>query len=180
MMSEDPCLAAIQVTSEGHIAAVWLAHTPRTDLVTLFDSCLFREPLNIVAEGLNARGRWVPIIWHRDHRTVADQLVNRSANMIPADYAVTGSGATAALMVRELEARIRAKRLVADATLATWREEYDQFRQTDAAAAPTAMEAFPHLLATGYAIARLDWAKRNPQGGPGGYRGPNAPRLNIV
>ena len=75
-------IAGIHKKPNGEIAAVWLARDPDTDVVRVYDACLFKkEVLAVIAEGLNARGRWVPISWK--DKELAAALDERGCNMSP-------------------------------------------------------------------------------------------------
>jgi hypothetical protein len=77
-------IAGIHAQDDGIVAAVWLALDKETDVIEVYDACAFkREPLAVMAEGLVARGRWIPIAWHKDAKEFADKLLDRGCNMLP-------------------------------------------------------------------------------------------------
>lgn len=157
----DPLLkriAAIHIEEDGALSAVWLAHDLNTDLVRMYDCCNFRsEQLPVIAEGLNARGRWIPIAWHKKAKDISKQLLDRGCNML---YDPTEeSPEMAEIMMRELSTRIRTARFKPDKRLMEFKQEYETIG-TDGGKVPT--ESFPLMSATRYALANLNYAKRLP------------------
>src|SRR3546814_7216043 len=54
------------------------------DVVHMYDCCVFRrEVLAVIAEGLNARGRWIPVAWESALKDMADKLLDRGCNVLP-------------------------------------------------------------------------------------------------
>ena len=149
-------IAGIHVQQGGSIFAIWLALEPDTDLIQVYDACEFKVEVPVViAEGLNARGRWIPIGWEKSAKTVADQLLDRGCNMTyePND----DSDWNAETVSRDIWERIRTKRFQADKRLKAWADEYKSFNR-DQQKIPK--DTFPYMSATRHAMALLSYAKR--------------------
>ena len=156
---------------DGTMAAVWLAHDPDSDVLHLYDACLFRrEVLAVIAEGLNARGRWIPVAWV--HQEVADELVNRGCNMLPDPSKETE--AMAEVMSREIWERMRSGRFKVDKRLSEWLEEYRTFSRKDA---KVPEQSHPLMAATRHAMGELAYARAEQA-----YRSAtkNYPKISIA
>lgn len=173
-MIEDrwPRIAGIHVRPDGGMAAVWIAHDKDSDCLHLYDCHIFdREVLAVVAEGLNRRGKWVPIAWHQEAKEIADNLLDRGCNTIPEPLKATD--AIAEVTAREIEERMRTGRFKVDRQLDGWIEEFRTFHRQDQ---KMPIDSHPLMAATRHAVAMLEWARPKPT------RGTNAnyPRLAIV
>lgn len=149
-------IAAIHCQDGGDISAVWLALDPLTDTIHLYDACIFqREVLAVIAEGMNARGRWIPIAWTKDDKEVSTKLLDRGCNMThePAE----DSDTIAEMASRDIWERMRSHRFKVDKRLKNWLDEFNSFNR-DGQKIP--LKNFPLMSATRHAINRLDYAKR--------------------
>lgn len=165
-------IAALQVEDEGLIAVVWLARDPDTDVTHLNDCCLFRrEVLAVIAEGLNNRGRWVPVAWEKKAKAVADKLLERGCNMLPDPHDDTE--AVAEVTTREIWERMRTGRFKVDRNMAEWLDEYRGFSRRD----NRIPQGYPLMAATRTAMAQIGFAKRLA---PRGRRPANYPTIAIV
>ncbi len=147
-------IAGIHQMENGEIAAVWIARDPETDTVRVYDTCTFRgEDRNpiIVAEGINARGRWIPIA--HDSKALADELLDRGCNMEPEPCKDTP--ADVEVISGEINARMRTGRFKVDKRLADWIDERKTYFREDARV-PT--NAYPLMTATRHAMSQLEYA----------------------
>ena len=153
-------IAGVHSQIDGVIGAVWLAHDKDTDVIELYDACAFRrEPLAVMAEGLVARGRWIPIAWHKDAKEFADNLLNRGCNMLhdPSEE----SDAMAEVHSREILERMDTGRFVVVSRLKNWIDEA-KFLRTEG---KVPISGYPLMSATRHAYAQLDYAKRQGKKG---------------
>lgn len=149
-------IAGLQVQEDGTTAVVWAAHDKTTDIVHLYDCALFkREVLAVIAEGINARGRWIPVCWNREAKEIADKLLERGVNMMPEHVESSQPAIEAASL--EIWERMRSHRFKVDKRLGEWLEEYRTFYRQDRKV-PT--DTHPLMAATRHAVAQLDYARR--------------------
>lgn len=166
-------IAGIHVQEDGDIGVVWLALDPLADVTHLYDAALFkREVLAVIGEGISARGRWIPLAWHKDANEFADKLLDRGINCLPEPCADNQS--VAEVISREIWQRMRTSRFRVDQRVGEWLDEFRTFYR-DGSKIPT--DSHPLMAATRHAIEMLQYAK--PQSSPGSNR-PNAPKLAIV
>ncbi len=160
-MIEDhwPRIAGMHVQGSGDVGCVWLAHDRDRDLVHVYDACLFRsEVWAVIAEGMNARGRHIPIAWA--HKEFADALLERRINMLPEP--VESSQASAEVATQEIVERMRTFRFKVERRLQAWVEEYRSFEREDQHV-PT--DTHPLMSATRYAVQCLPFARREARKG---------------
>jgi hypothetical protein len=153
-------IAGIHVQADGIIGAAWLAHDKDTDVIEIYDACTFNnQVLAVIAEGLVARGRWIPIAWHKDAEEFAKQLLNRGCNMLhdPSEQ----SDAMAEVKSKEIIERRDSGRLFIVNRLKNWLDEAN-FVKADGKV-PAA--GYPLMSATRHAYAQLDYAKRQGKKG---------------
>lgn len=149
-------IAGLQVQDDGTIAIVWAAHDKDSDTVHLYDCALFkREVLAVVAEGLNARGRWVPVAWPKGAKEIADQLIEKGCNMLPDP--VNGSQPAIEAASLDIWERMRSHRFKVNKRLGEWLEEYRTFYRQDQ---KVPVGSHPLMAATRHAVASLEWARR--------------------
>lgn len=157
MISSD-CkrIAAIHCQDDGDIGAVWTALDPGTDTIHLYDCCVFRrEVAAVIAEGLNARGRWIPIAWEDSDKDMSDKLLDRGCNMLFEGY--KDADTLSEVNSREIWERMRTGRFKTDKRLSEWLDEYKTFYRKDSQVPKT---SHPLMSATRHAVANLDHAKR--------------------
>lgn len=149
-------IAGVYIEGEGSIGAVWCALDPDTDLLHVYDACVFtREVWAVIAEGINARGRWIPIAWEDKAKHFADHLLDRGCNMLP--EGVNDDEAMAEVTNRELWERMRSKRIKANSRLQNWKDELTTF-QKEGGKIPR--DSHPLMTATRLAVGALQDAKR--------------------
>lgn len=156
----DPSLkriAGMHVCDNGDHAFVWLGHDSTVDQITVYDSCIFKSEVAIViAEGVNARGRWIPVAW--SNKVQADALLDRGCKMLV--DGVDDSNAMAEMLSRDMWERMRSKRFKIDKRLMDWIEESKSF-QKEKNKIPT--DSHPLMAATRNAIAQIKSARRLQQ-----------------
>lgn len=146
-------IAGIDSQEDGTIGAVWLAHDTTSDYLHIYDSCVFkREVWAVIAEGMNARGRMIPIAWKKKDKDMSDTLKEKGCRVIFEPTKDTDEE----VLSREIWERMRTGRLTVDKRLGDWRGEFQTFRR-DKNKIP---EGFPLMAATRHAIAMLRYAKR--------------------
>ena len=145
-------IAGIHIQEDGEVAAVWMAHDKDSDVIHLYDCCLFkREVLAVIAEGVNARGRWVPVCWV--NKELSDKLLVRGCGMQP--EASDDSESMAEVNSREVWGRMRSGRFKVDRRLKEWLDEYKTFNRQDS---KVPRNSHPLMAATRYAIDQLPYA----------------------
>jgi hypothetical protein len=156
MNDQNKRISAIHVEDDGRTAAVWMGHDKLSDVVTLYDCCLFNaEVLPVIAEGMNARGRWIPIAWNDKAKSMSTELLNRGCNMLYDPVKETPE--LAELLTREILARMRSGRFKVEKRLGEWLKEFEVFSKQDG---KVPVSAYPLMAATRYAIASLHEAKK--------------------
>lgn len=149
-------IAGVHVQSDGDIAMVWLAQNKTDDCIHLYDACIFkREVLAVIAEGINARGRWIPVAWEKKAKDTADKLLERGCKMLRDSNDDSDSMAEA--ISRDIWERMRTHRFKVDKRLKNWLEEKQGFSR-DKQKIPR--DTFPLMSATRHAISQLNFAKR--------------------
>jgi len=149
-------IAGIHADAEGLLAAVWLAHDKIADLVTVYDCCIFRsEVFAVIGEGLNARGRWIPIAWENKAEEIGKKLQERGCNLL--HEPVKETPALAEVTSREIWERMRTGRFKVDKRLAEWLDEFDLFTKQEG---KIPVDSSPLMAATRYAIGQLAYARR--------------------
>jgi hypothetical protein len=156
MNSEWKRIAGVDVEDAGLVACVWLGYDKISDVVTLYDCCKFNaEVLAVIAEGVNARGRWIPVAWNVTDKDFTVKLEERGCNML---YdGVTETPQLAELVSRDIWERMRTGRFKVDKRMAEWLSEFSLFHK-DAGKIPT--DGYPLMAATRNAVSQLAYAKR--------------------
>jgi hypothetical protein len=166
-------IAGVQSQDDGLMAAVWMAHDKASDVIHLYDACIFRrEVMAVIAEGLNARGRWIPVAWDASAKDMTSTLLDRGVNILPEPCKT--SQASAEVVSREIWERMRTGRFKVDKRLAEWLDEYKSFYRQDA---QVPLSGHPLMSATRYAVEQLPYARRQAQTRAGTG---NFPKLAIV
>lgn len=166
-------IAGLHFQDDGTLGVVWLARDLMNDTVHVYDCALFRREVPaVIGEGISARGKWIPVAWHKDAQEMADSLLNRGINMLPEPSA--DSQAMAEVISREIWQRIRSSRLRVDTTAAEWMDEYRTHYFKDS---KVPIEGHPLMAATRHAIEQLVYARA--QSMPGSKK-PNRPQVAII
>lgn len=156
-------VAGMYVRDDGDIGCVWMAHDKDRDLVHLYDACLFqREVIAVIADAFAARGRFIPVAW--THKELADDLLGRGVNMLPASC--DDSDAAAEVASREVWARMRTHRFKVERALRPWAEEFETYNRESQ---KVPRDSHPLMSATRYAVQMLPYARRStPKRAKGG------------
>lgn len=166
-------IAGMQTQDDGSIAIVWAAHNKDADTIHLYDCASFqREVLAVIAEGINARGRWIPMAWHKGAKEIVDKLLEKGCNTLP--EAVESSQPAIEAASLDIWERMRSRRFRVDKRLGEWLEEYRTYYRQDSKV-PT--ETHPLMAATRHAVMALDYARRQA---PRRGRDINYPRIAVV
>jgi hypothetical protein len=168
------CIAGVHFQPEGGAAAVWVAHDKKADVLHLWDCAVYRrEPLVIIAEGLNRHGRWVPIAWEASARELVEKLLDRGCNTLAEPTKETPVMADA--VSRDIAERMRSGRFKVDKRLAEWLDEFGSFKWVDG---KVPLNTHPLMSATRHAIAGLEYARR--QRGRGDKSMKNYPAVTMI
>lgn len=148
-------IAGFHAQDDGHIGVVWLAIDPYSDVAHLYDAAVFkREVMAVVAEGISARGRWIPLAWPKSAEEFQKQLLNRGINCLPEPCAEKQS--VAEVISREIWQRMRTSRFRVDQRVGEWLDEFRNFYRDES---KVPMEGFPLMAATRYAVEMARYAK---------------------
>ena len=148
-------IAGMHVLEEGDIGVVWVALDPQSDTLTIYHCALFnREVLAVIAEGIKGKEPWIPIAWPKSSKEMSDKLLDRGCKMIyePCEESQSSIEMTS----REIEERMKTKRLKVSKTLTLWLDEFKTYYREDA---QIPKNSHPLMAATRNAISKLDWAK---------------------
>lgn len=149
-------IAGVHVENQGEMAIVWLAHDKVSDCVHLYDCAVFRrEVLAVIAEGINARGRWIPLAWEKDAEEAVKKLKERGCKAIADGYKDTP--AVSEVTSRDIWERMRTGRFKVDKRNAEWLDEYRNFYREDG---QVPKDSFPLMSATRHAMSVLKKARR--------------------
>lgn len=110
----------------------------------------------MIAEGLNARGRWIPIAW--TDKDISDKLLERGCNMLYEPCKDTPS--ISEVVSRDIWERMRTGRFKVDKRIREWLDEYRTFYRKDQ---KVPSGTHPLMAATRHAVSQLDMAKRQRQ-----------------
>lgn len=166
-------IAGLHLQEDGTSAAVWIAINKTADTAHLYDCCVFRrEVLAVIAEGLNARGRWIPISWEKKAQAMADRLLDRGCNMLVEPN--VDDPAMAEQISRDIWGRMRSGRFRVDKRMSEWLDEFKDFRRSGS---KVPIDSHPLMAATRHAIAMVDYGRREAIPGS---RKPQAPKVAIV
>ena len=146
-------IAGLHCLPDGDFAAVWMARDGDNDVIHLYDACMFkREVLAVIAESLNARGRWVPVAWQ--NKEFAGRLLDRGCNMLPEKTPDTDE--MAEVISRDIWERMRSGRFKVDRRLQEWLEEFKTFKRDEQ---KVPRETHPLMSATRHAMGQIEFAR---------------------
>lgn len=149
-------IAGMHVQEDGDIALIWLGYDDKDDSIHVYDACLFKREVHaVIAEGINARGRWVPVAWEKGAKDIADQLRDRGCKMLVDPSIDTDSMAEA--VTRDIWERMRTSRFKVDKRLKNWLEEKQGFNREKQ---KIPRDTFPLMSATRHAAQQIKFAKR--------------------
>lgn len=156
MRTDARRIAAVECEDEGLIAAVWIGYDKLSDVVTMYDCCKFNaEVLAVIAEGMNARGRWIPVAWESGSQDFSSSLKERGCNTLYEGFKETPQ--MAEMASRDIEERMRTGRFKVDRRLAEWLKEFELFGKEGG---KIPRKGYPLMSATRYAMSNLKYAKR--------------------
>jgi hypothetical protein len=166
-------IAGMHCQEGGDIAMVWIAHDKEADGLHVYDCCVFRrEVLAVIAEGLNTRGRWIPIAWEETGKDIADKLLDRGCNLLAEPSKKTPS--LAEVVSRDIKERMLTGRFKVDSRLAEWKDEYTNFIREEG---QVPLKSHPLMSATRHAVADIDYARRQ---GRKGVKEVNYPKVALI
>lgn len=144
-------IAGLHIADDGAWAAVWMA-LDENGVVHLYDCAHFkREVLAVIAEGLNARGRFIPVAWTNE--SMSQNLLDRGCNMLPEK--TDDSDEMAEVISRDILERMRTGRFKVEKRLSEWLEEFRTFNRDESKVPST----HPLMTATRYAMSELQYGR---------------------
>lgn len=147
-------IAGIACDEDGTIGAVWMAQERDTDKIHLYDACIFRrEVMAVISEGINCRGRWIPVAWADKDKDISESLLEKGCNMLHDPF--KDSPSLAEVASRDIWERMRTGRFKVDRRLSEWIEENKQYRRNEGK-----IPRMPLMDATRIAISQINYAKR--------------------
>lgn len=164
-------IAGLHVEDDGRIGVCWLADD--LSVLRVVDAALFRnEHFAVVADGISARGRWIPIAWHKAAEPIAVKLRDEyGCKMLPDPCSDNESFVSA--MTNQMVQMLSGSRLrVEGPTLGSWLNEYRLVQQ----AGDIPKGGYPLMSATRHAIECVRYAKGQPSSKPAT---PNGMRMPI-
>ena len=156
MRPEWKRIAGLHISPESDIGAVWLAHDTASDVIHIYDACIFRrEVFAVIAEGINARGRFIPIAWESKAKDMNEKLLSRGCRMLP--DSIKESQSLAEVQSREILERMKTGRLKVDKRLSEWLDEYSNYYRQDA---QIPIQSSPLMSATRYGVSEIKYGRR--------------------
>lgn len=148
-------IAGLHTERDGRIGVVWVARDTHTGVAHIYDAAVFVETLPaVLAEGMGARGRYIPLAWRKDDKAIAGMLDEAGINVLPDPVEDKGSMAEmAALAIRQ---KLEASTLRVDRRVSSWLQEYDKYYRSNAKLPDG---GFPLMAATRHAISMIEWAE---------------------
>lgn len=145
-----PRIAGVSFEESGDVGAVWMAYERDADLIHLYDACVVkREVLAVIAEALNARGRFIPIAWNDE--ALSKELLTRGCRMM---YDKTeDTDAMAEIVSRTIVERMRTARFKVERRLVEWLDEAKALARVEG---KVPRQGFPLMTATRLALQCLD------------------------
>lgn len=168
-----PRVAAIALEENGDVGVVWMAFDRNTDTVHIYDAAILRrEALAIIAESLNARGRFIPVAHAKGAKALSDELLKRGVNMTYDE--VADDEGMAEVVTRTLWEYMRTARLKVERRLVEWQDEFKACQRVDGKVPP---KGFPLMAASRHALQMLSQGRS----APGAVRRTNLfPKVAIV
>tara|TARA_R110000744_G_C19364502_1_gene561753 strand:- start:2074 stop:2592 length:519 start_codon:yes stop_codon:yes gene_type:complete len=164
-------IAGLHVTEEGSVGVVWVALNPQNNTLTIYDCSIFdREVLAVIAEGLKGKDTWIPVAWPKSAQELSKKLLDRGCKMLY--EACDESQASIEITSREIEERMRTKKLKVGKELKPWLDEYKTYYRQDS---QIPKNSHPLMAATRNAISRLDSAKKKNKSQILNY-----PKINVL
>jgi len=158
MIREDwKRIAGMHVTDAGDIAVVWLALDRETDTLHLYDCAVFRhETWPVIGEGIAARGRYIPLVWVKKAKPVAEELEKRGIKVLEDKYVLSDDDALAEVTSNGIRSRMRSHRFKINKSCVEWLDEYKTYFRDDTT---VPRDSHPLMAATRHAVAQLEWAR---------------------
>jgi len=140
------------------MAAVWLDHDTKHDIVRVYDAQKFdREVLIVITEAMATRGKWIPVVWEAGKSDLIETFPKRRPKFI--NEPVKESPEFVDGLNRQLWERMRTGRFKADVKLKAWVDELAPFTK---AGGKIGTQGAPLISATRYALAKIQRARIEP------------------
>ncbi len=163
-------VAGIHMQDQGELGVVWIAHDKASDVVHLYDACIFKnEVMAVICEGIIARGRWIPIAWQKGQEDCAKQLLERKIKTLHDPVQDIPE-----MVSRDIQERMRTGRFKVDKRLGNWIDEFNTFYKEDS---KVPVGGFPLMTATRIAMSDIKKGKRQAAAKK---RRKNYPKVAIV
>lgn len=150
------------------VTIAWMAWDTNADAIHVYDCHTFRKEVPaVIMEGINARGRWIPIAW--TDKDFAASFLQRGANMNhePAE----DTEGLAELLIRDMWERMRTGRFFVERRLGKLGEEIKTMRREKG---KIPKDSHPGLTAIRHALAQLDYARAQESMGGNKIKYPKA------
>lgn len=146
-------IGGMYALKDGSMSFCWLQLDTETDVVKVYDHCIFTEEVPaVIAEGVKGRGSWVPIGWN--NKEMMQLMLDRGVKMLPDQTSDTDEYAE--VVSREIWERMRSQRFTVDRNLITWFEEASSLEREGH---KIPRDSHPIIAATRVAMANLENAK---------------------
>lgn len=148
-------IAGLYASEQGDISAVWVAVEVDNGTLHCYDAATFqREVFVVIGEGLNARGRWIPIAWEKSNEPVVEHLRDRGCSFLPDP--IKEDAATAEVLSREIWQRMRQSQFKISRQAKNLQEQISSMSKDDFA---DNTDNYPLVAALRYAVDSLSFAK---------------------
>lgn len=168
-------IAGMHMEDDGTLGVVWMAHDEVTSVIHIYDCALFKETMTpIIVNGMTARGRYIPVAWRKQDRSMAQELLdNGGIDTLPEPCEDNASDIARSLDL--LKQDLQASRLRVDRRVTQWLNEYRMLAKDGMGKMPE--KGYPLISATRHALRNLDWAVAERDSFPSQA---NYPKLSIV
>lgn len=177
-------IAAIDFGWDHPTAVVWVAHDRDSDTVYVYDTYAMSKATPIIhAAAINARPRWIPVVWPHDGYqhdkgsgiSLADQYRTHGVNMRPSHFtnppavgespSKKGNNSVETGIIDILQ-RMETGRFKVFSNLTDWFQEFRQYHRKDGKIVPIDDDL---LSCTRYCTMSLRYASIGTNGGYGSY-----------
>lgn len=167
-------ISGCHIEDDGSIGVVWIARDPLSDITVLYDAVVFRDQeFPVIADGINARGKWIPMAWPKGTEHFTEKLRKEYGINTLIDPCEDKQSA-AEMITKTVSQRMKTGRFIPSSTAGAWLQERKSYSTHDQ---KVPLEGFPLMSATRHAVEMLSWAK--PQVSPKGKQA-NYPKVPLV
>lgn len=150
-------IAGLHVEEDGRIGVVWIS-VDDLGVFRVKDAALFRnEHFAVVADGIAARGRWVPIAWGKSSEAFVAKLKKDYGCRTLTDPCSDNEAFVKAMTNQLVQALTNSRLRVESPTIGEWLNEYDQVQSLG----DVPKDGYPLMSATRYAMEEVKRARPN-------------------